>query len=156
HLQDLVSEALRAQGRMVDAWRLLERAVADRIGLDLGDLRLAIAERAQRLGHGLVDDLEVTAARELLELHKRNVWLDARRVAIHDETDRPGRRDHRRLRIAIAVLLAKLERAIPGTARRRRETGVLERGVIERHGVRANLLIAACCTMRRAAVVADD
>ena len=34
----LVGEALGLQRRVVDAGRLAERAVADRIGLDLGDL----------------------------------------------------------------------------------------------------------------------
>ena len=37
----LVVEAFRPQGRVVDAGRLAERAVADRIGLDLGDLGFA-------------------------------------------------------------------------------------------------------------------
>ena len=56
--------------RVVDAGRLRQRAVADGIDLDLGDLGFAIAERAERLGHRAVDDLAVAAAGELLELHQ--------------------------------------------------------------------------------------
>ena len=96
------------------AGRLAERAVADRVGLDLGDLGFAIAERAQRLRHGAVDDLEVAAAGELLELHQREVGLDAGGVAVHHQADGAGRRDHGRLRVAVAVLLAERERVVPG------------------------------------------
>ena len=115
--QRLVGEALGLQRGVVDRRRLTQRAVTDGVGLDLGDLALAIAERAQRFGHGLVDDLEVAAAGELLELHQREVRLDAGRIAIHDEADRAGRRDHGRLRVAIAVLLAEFDGAVPGAAR---------------------------------------
>ena len=96
------------------AGRLVEVAVADGIGLDLGDLALGVAERAQRFRHGAVDDLEVAAAGELLELDQREVGLDAGGVAIHDQADRAGRRDHGRLRIAVAMLLAELDGAVPG------------------------------------------
>ena len=44
-----VGEPLGLQRRVVDAGRLRQRAVADGIGLDLGDLALAVAEAAQRL-----------------------------------------------------------------------------------------------------------
>ena len=110
----VVGEALDAQRRRVDGRAPLERAVADRVGLDLGDLRLAVAERAQRIGHRAVDDLEVAAAGELLELHQREVGLDAGGVAVHHQADRAGRRDHRRLRVAVAVRLAERERPVPG------------------------------------------
>ena len=123
-----VGEALGAQRRGVDAGRLAERGVADGVGHDLGDLRLAVAERAQRLGHGAVDDLEIAAAGELLELHQREVGLDAGGVAIHHQADGAGRRDDRDLRVAIAVPLAERRarrprrRAAPlrGRPRRRR------------------------------------
>jgi hypothetical protein len=62
-------------------------------------------------GTALVDDLEIAAAGELLELHQREVGLDAGGVAIHDEADRARGRDDRRLGVAIAVLLAEGERA---------------------------------------------
>ena len=88
--------------------------MADGIGHDLGDLALAVAEHAQRLRHGAVDDLEVAAAGELLELHQREIGLDAGGVAIHHQADGAGRRHHGRLRIAIAVRFAERERAIPG------------------------------------------
>ncbi len=119
HFDRLGVEALASKRRVVDAGRVRERAVADRIGFDLGDIAFAVAERAERLRHRLVDDLEVAAAGELLELHEREVGLDAGGVAIHDQTDRAGRRDHGGLRVAEAVLLAELERAVPGAPRAR-------------------------------------
>ncbi len=39
--QHLVGEALGLQRRVVDRRRLLQRAVTDRVGLDLGDLAFA-------------------------------------------------------------------------------------------------------------------
>ena len=84
-----------------------ERRPADRVGDDVGDLLLVVAERAQGLGHGAVDDLEIAAAGELLELDQREVGLDAGGVAIHDEADGAGRRDHRDLRVAIAMRFAE-------------------------------------------------
>ena len=98
-----IGEAFGLQGRGVDAGRVGERPETDGIGLDLGDLAFAIAERAQRRGHRLVDDLEVAAAGELLEFHQREVRLDAGGVAIHDQTNGAGRRHHGGLRVAIAV-----------------------------------------------------
>ena len=50
HLLDrLGREALGLQRGVVDRRRLAERAVADRIGDDLGDVAFAIAEHAQAL-----------------------------------------------------------------------------------------------------------
>ena len=117
HLLDrLRGEALLLERGVVDAGRLAEAAVADGIGLDLGDLRFGVAEHAQGLRHRAVDDLEVAAAGELLELDQREVGLDAGGVAIHHQADGAGRRDHRDLRVAVAVLLAERERAVPGAA----------------------------------------
>ncbi len=81
----------------------------------------AVAEHAQRFRHRAVDDLEVAAAGELLELDQREVGLDAGGVAVHHEADGAGRRDHGRLRVAEAVLGAERQRAVPGAL------GVLDR-----------------------------
>ena len=113
-----VREAAGFERRGVDCRRLGERGVADRIDFHLGDLACAIAKRAQRFRHRLVDDLEVAAARELLEFDESEVGLDAGRVAVHHEADRAGRRDDGCLRVAIAVLLAKLKSAHPRRASR--------------------------------------
>src|SRR5207302_10436026 len=59
-----------------------------------------------------IDDLEVTAAGQLLEFHQREIRLDTRRIAIHDQADRAGGRDDRDLRIAIAVLFSELDHTI--------------------------------------------
>src|SRR5262249_24610539 len=94
-------EAFRHQRGVVDGRRLRERPMADRVSLDLGDIGFAVSERAQCFGHRTVDDLEVTAAGELLELHQREVRLDAGGVTIHHQSDGAGRCNHGRLRIAV-------------------------------------------------------
>lgn len=135
--------------------------MADGIGLDLGNVRLAIAERTQRVRHSAVDDLEVAATGELLELHQREVGLDAGGVAIHDQADRAGRRDHGRLGVAVAVLLAERQRLVPARLRplrqrQRRAAEALQRRMVERHRRNLQGLIAGSLAMRRDAVVADD
>ena len=68
HLLDrLRRKAFGRQGRGIDRRRVAERAVADGIGDDLGDLVLGVAEHAQRLRHRAVDDLEVAAAGEFFD-----------------------------------------------------------------------------------------
>ena len=150
--------ALRVVWLMAGAFDM--RAVADRIGLDLGDVGRAIAEHAQRLRHGAVDDLEIAAAGELLELDQREIRLDAGGVAVHDEADGAGRRDHGRLGVAEAVLGAERERAVPGAlgmvdepgkGAARRRAG----RVVEPHRRRRELLIAGLLAMGGAAMVAD-
>ena len=50
--------------------------------------------------------LSIAAAGQLLVLDQRDVRLDAGGVAVHHEADRAGRRQHRRLGVAEAVLRA--------------------------------------------------
>ena len=88
------------------------------VRLDLLDLLVGVAERLQRQRHRAVDDRHLPAADQLLELDEREVGLDAGRVAVHQERDRPRRREHRRLRVAVAVLVAELDRLVPRAARR--------------------------------------
>ena len=75
----------------------------------------AVAQPAQRFGHRAVDDLQQAAARQQLVLHQRDVGLDAGRVAVHQEGDGAGGRQHGDLRVAIARCAAAFERAVPGT-----------------------------------------
>jgi hypothetical protein len=110
-----VGEALGLERAGVDAGRLVDVAVTDGIGLDLGQLGFGVAERAQRLGDRVVDDLEVAAAGELLELDQREIGLDAGGVAVHHQADGAGRGNHGGLGVAVAVLLAELERLVPGS-----------------------------------------
>ena len=112
-----VVEALRFERRAVDVRRALERVRALGERLDRRDLLVAVAETAQRRFDRLVDDLEVAAAGELLELHEREVGLDAGRIAIHHEADRAGRRDDGDLRVAVTRDLADRERVVPHDAR---------------------------------------
>ncbi len=130
--------------------------MADGIGLDLGDLAFRIAKGAQRFRNGAVDDLEIAATGELLELDERKVGLDAGGVAVHDETDRAGRRDDRDLGIAVAMLFAELQRLVPsrcgmGDQGRIGAVGMHERNRVDREAFIA-IRQAECC----AAMVADD
>ncbi len=115
---------------------------------------VGIAEHPQRLRHRLVDDLEVAAAGELLELDEGEVRLDAGGVAIHDEADGAGRRHDGRLGVPIAVLLAEFERAVPGAAGMLDQVLVRARGVVERHRRDGELLVAAGVAVGGAAMVA--
>ena len=86
-------------------------------GDDRLDLLLVVPEVLQRPRDGLVDDLHRAAADQLLELHQREVGLDAGGVAVHHEADGAGRREHRGLRVAEAVGLAELDHVGPGLGR---------------------------------------
>ena len=88
---------------------------------DLLDLARRVAELAERHRHRLVDDRDLAAADELLRLDEREVRLHAGRVAVHHEADRPGRREHGRLRVPEAVHLADLERLVPRAPRAREQ-----------------------------------
>ena len=114
--------------------RLDDRVRGVDVRLDLRDLLARVAERLERERHRAVDDRHVAAADELLELHEREVRLDAGRVAVHEEGDRAGRREHRRLRVAVAVLLADRDSVLPRGARGLQQRCVLERGVRDRVG----------------------
>src|SRR3712207_9083465 len=77
----------------------------------------------QGVRDGLVDDLEVAAADEALVLDERDVRLNARRVAVHHEGDRAGRREDGQLPVPEAGLLAEGDDLVPAGERRVDEIG---------------------------------
>ena len=85
---------------------------------------LGVADLPQRPRDRQVDDLHRAAADELLELDQREVGLDARRVAVHHEADGAGRGEHRRLGVAVAVLLPELDDVVPRLRRELVDVGV--------------------------------
>src|SRR5215469_10366864 len=107
----------------------------NRVGLDLGDLLSAVAERTQRMRYCLIDDFEVAAAGKLLELNKREIRLNSSCVTIHDEADRAGRRNHSRLRVSKTMQLAEVDRSIPSPARSLDQARVATSSVIERYRI---------------------
>ena len=133
------------------------------VGDDLLDLGRRVAELPQGGGHGVVDDLEVALADELLVLDERDVRLDAGRVAVHHEGDRAGRREERRLRVAVAVPLAELVGSRPtaparwrGAARGPPSAGIF-RGRVAMLADHAHERLAVLLELdERAAVVAGD
>src|SRR5690606_11437188 len=60
----------------------------------------------QRCGDGVVNDLDQTAADQLLVLNQGQLGLDAGGVAVHHEADRAGGCDDGGLRVAVAVAFA--------------------------------------------------
>ena len=129
------------------------RGAFDRVVLvDVGEHRfdrwLVVAERAERERHRLVDDLEHAAAGELLVFHQRDVGLDAGGVAIHQERDRAGGREHRRLGVAVAVAAAAGEHVVPdlpgGVVQilRARAIDLLDRIAVHLHDVEHRLTVA--------------
>ncbi len=117
------------------------------IGQDSFDRRLVVAERPQGERHGLVDDLQHSAAGELLVLHQRDVGLDSRRVAVHQEADRAGRGEHGRLRVSVAVLAATREHVVPdlpgrvAEILRARRVDAVDGGAMHLHDVEHRLAI---------------
>ena len=94
----------------------LQHRGADHVADHVFDLLFAVPERSECGRHRLVDDLEVAAPGELLELDQCEVGLDPGGVTIHLEADGSGWRDATGLRIAVAVLLAQLQREVPTAA----------------------------------------
>ncbi|OQA37758.1 MAG: hypothetical protein BWY56_00657 [Acidobacteria bacterium ADurb.Bin340] len=108
------SEALGQQLGAGDAGGLVgDFKPADHVALDVLDLLGGVAQAGQGLGDGAVHELEVAAARQLLELHQGEIRLDARGVAVHEQADGACGSQHRNLGIAEAVLFAQSQGAVP-------------------------------------------
>ena len=150
--QPLRPEGLEGQ----PARSTLQRPVAQGVGLDLPDRGLGMAQGPQGGGHGLVDDLEVPASRQLLELHEGEVGLDPRGVAIHEEADRAGRGYRAHLGVAVAVAFAQGQGLVPGICARRPRgsPGRPRRPTGGRHG--QSLVLGCGGAVGRAAVIPDD
>ena len=134
----------------------LQGAPAAAVGHDLLGLILTVAQPSQGDRNGLVDDLEIAPARQLFELHEREVGLDAGRVAVHHQADRAGRGDDGGLRVAVAVLYAHVERLIPCRPRGREQVGRAVARVDARGRLRDVFVFGRRGGVGRAPVVADD
>ena len=157
HLGQLVrAETVAHQRGVVDTRRIPDGAMAHRVAHDFLDLRGAVAQLFQRRGHRLVDDLEVAAAGQLLELHQCEIRLDPRGVTIHHQTNGAGGRDDGGLRITVAVLLTQLQRLVPAGHRHIDQRGLRAACVIERHRLHRKTFVARVVAMGGVAVVADD
>ena len=90
-------------------------------GQDGADVRFRITEILERLRHDRVHHLDHAAAHQPFIAHERDLGLDAGRIAIHEERNGAGRRDHRDLRVLESMLPPRLKGFIPGNARLRHE-----------------------------------
>jgi hypothetical protein len=100
-------EAFVEEGLVVDDWGVVERERAHDVLDDAVHFFRGVAEVVERGAEGLVGDLEIAAAGQLLELHQREVGFDAGGVAIHEQADGAGGGDDGGLRVAVAVTLAE-------------------------------------------------
>ena len=80
---------------------------------DIRRLLAGVAELEERCRDGIVNDFDHAAADQLLVFHQCQIGLDAGGVAIHHEANSASGREHRNLRIAVAVLLAVGEGIVP-------------------------------------------
>ena len=95
-------------------WSALNRVVVLKIIQNLICLTCGVSESLQGFWNCAVYDLDDSAAHEPLVLDQGNVWLNARRVAVHHEGDRPRRRDHGYLGVLEAEPLPKRQGLVPG------------------------------------------
>ena len=77
------------------------------VGNDFLDLCAAIAQFCQCRWDRTVDDFEISSARKLFEFHQGEIWFDPCCVTVHDQPDCAGWRNHRYLRVTIAVLFTQ-------------------------------------------------
>ena len=74
---------------------------------------IAVAQRLDGGAQTLIGDLEVATAGEFLEFGQREIRLHASGVAIHQQTNGAGWRDHGDLRVAETKFGAEQQRVVP-------------------------------------------
>src|SRR5579863_1058947 len=127
----------------------------DGISRDRFDLVTIVTQATQSFRYHPIDDLEISTAGEFLEFYESEIWLDAGCVAIHDQPNRAGRSDHRRLGIPVTVQFAKRQRAVPRLARGLNQLSVQAVFVIERDGRGREFFVTRGISMGGAAMVAN-
>ena len=103
----------RRDFRSVGVDDILDRVERIDMGNNAFDPLRIITEFLQRRLDRLIDNLEHAATGQQLVFYQCNVGFDSGCVAIHQETDRARRREHRYLCVAIAMALPKFSRALP-------------------------------------------
>ena len=107
----------RGDCRSIRIGHILNRVERVDVRDDPIDLLRIVIEFFQGRFDGLVDNFQHPAAGEQFVFHQRNVRFDPGRVAIHQKTDRPRRRQYRHLSVAITVTFTQFSRAFPSLAR---------------------------------------
>ena len=134
HGQMLGLEAA-AEDRAVFAGDVLDGVVLLNVRDDGGDLAVTVAEAIECFGHSAIYELQHAATGEQFVLHQGDVGFHASSVAVHEEGDRSSRREHGDLRVAIAMLPAFGESAVPGAEGFLLEIVELAAGLNGFHGV---------------------
>ena len=150
-----IHETLRLKTGAVYMGRTFQAECPHDVPHDFGDLIRGITQRIKSRLDGLIGDLHVSAAGQFLELHQREVRLDAGGVAIHQESDGSGRSDHRHLGVAVAGFLSHLQRPVPGFFGRAEQIWRTNRRV-QADGFDAEILVFGFgCAVCRQAVISD-
>ena len=102
---------------------------------DVADLIGLVTQALQGHGDGVVDDLDDAAAHQPLVFHQGEVGLDAGGVAVHHESDGAGGSNDGGLGVAVAELLARGQRLVPGVLGRGQQRGGDVLGVDAAQGV---------------------
>src|SRR5437773_1404214 len=89
-----------------------KRSRSATIANDIFNLSGSITQLSQSRRNRSVNDLEVTATSEFLELHEREIWFNPCSVAIHHQRDRSRRSNNSHLGVSIAECLAEFEHPI--------------------------------------------
>ena len=114
--QFVVGEAEGFEALVADVRGVVQGEGAHDKTEDVVDLLGGVAEVDQGGAEGLVGDLEISAAGELLEFDQGEVGLDAGGVAIHEQADGAGGGDDGGLGVAVAVCFAECQGAVPAFA----------------------------------------
>ena len=84
---------------------------------NISDLRIAVAEAAQGHRNGPIHNLEHATAGQQFVFYECDVGFHASCVAIHHESNCPGRCEHGDLGIAVAIAASQLNRLITAALR---------------------------------------
>src|SRR5467141_2058811 len=91
----------------------LNRVVILKIAQNLVGVGDRVSQSPQGFWNCTVCDLDYSATHQPLVLDQGDVRLNAGRIAVHHEGDRPRRRDHRYLRVLETEPLAERQSLIP-------------------------------------------
>src|SRR5260370_38205358 len=96
----------------MDVRTAVQRPRAAAVAHDVLDLFRRVAQARERRRDRGVDDFEIAAAGEFLELHQGEIRFDTRGVTVHYQRYRAGRGDTGNLRVTITVLDAQIQNAV--------------------------------------------
>ena len=98
---------------MANGIATFQRSPPNGISSDVVNLPLGITQIFKCWWHLLVDDFEITTARQFFEFYEGEIWLNPCGVAVHNQPNRASWCDTSCLRIAETIFFAPHNRSIP-------------------------------------------